>query len=368
MSKSQKKITDQILDDAPCGYLQIDSVGAVMRINNTLSKWLGHTADEALKTDTIEDLFNMGGKIYCQTHFLPLLKMQGEISEINLNMLRSDTSTFPVLINAKKDRLQSSQKETFSVFVVDITQRKLYENELLIERKKAEESAGRLKQVNNDLEQFAYIASHDLQSPLRTIIGMINLLEKKKIIEPGSAGEKLFSLIKSNANQMRLMVRDLLDYSKVDHEESDFSSVSIADVCHKAIDLLSEDVEKNQAQFDISEMPVISGSELQLVRLFKNLFENSIKYRSKADPVIVVTQNTTENYYHMRVEDNGIGFDNEHAIKIFSFMKRLHSKDAIPGTGIGLSACKRIMNNHGGTISAESEPGKGSVFKLQFPR
>lgn len=368
MSVNQKKITDQILDDAPCGYLQINSFGAILRLNNTLSKWLGYTEKEAQEADSIADLFNMGGKIYCQTHLLPLLNMQGEISEINLSMVRRDTSTFPVLINAKKDTSQPVKAETFSVFVVDITQRKQYESELLKERKKAVESAERLKQVNNDLEQFAYIASHDLQSPLRTIIGMINLLEKKKIIEPGSQAEKLFSLIKSNSNQMRLMVRDLLDYSKVDNDQSDLSPVCLTKACHKAIDLLSDDIKKNQAKFNISDMPVISGSEAQLVRLFKNLFENSIKYRSEDHPVIVVTLNTSENYYHIRVKDNGIGFDNEHATKIFSFMKRLHSKDTIPGTGIGLSACKRIMTNHGGSISAESELGKGSVFKLRFPR
>lgn len=366
MSERKKKITDQLLDNAPCGYLQIDSGGSILRINKTLLRWLGFEAEEEIENRSIEDLFSMGGKIYCQTHMLPLLQMQGEISEINLNMAGRNSVTFPVLINAKKDALEPDQMDTFSVFVIDITQRKMYESELLKERKKAEGAAQSLKQVISDLEQFAYTASHDLQSPLRTISGMIDLLEKKKIIEPGSEEEKLFSLIKRNSNQMRLMVRDLLEYSKVDDNQSNHSPVSIEEVCRQAIDLLRDDVEKNRVVFDIAEMPVIMGSKSQLVRLFQNLFENAIKYRSAVDPVIVVTHSTTKESYQILVKDNGIGLEEKHVTEIFTFMKRLHSSEKVPGTGIGLTACKRIMRNHGGSIIAESEPGKGSVFKLQF--
>lgn len=368
MSEMKNKVTDQLLDNAPCGYLQIDRGGKILWINNTLRKWLGYDPQEAFNTHFIEDLFTMGGKMYCQTHLLPLLQMQGELSEINLTMVAKGSTPLPTLISAKRDVLKQGKTQTFSVFVVDITQRKMYEGELLKERKKAEAALQRLTQINNDLEQFAHTASHDLQSPLRTISGMIYLLQKKKIIEPGSEGEKLFNLIKSNSNQMRTMVRDLLEYSKVDDGPSNFCPVSIEEVCRKAIDLLRDDVEKKRAKFDISDMPVITGSKSQLVRLFQNLFENSIKYRSEKDPVIVVTKTTTMDYFEIEVEDNGIGFDMEHASTIFFFMKRIHNHTDIAGTGIGLSACKRIMENHGGSISAASEPGEGSVFKLRFPR
>lgn len=364
----KKKIINQLLDNAPCGYLQIANDGAIVRINNTLRRWLGYEINEKLEVRLIEDLFSMGGKIYCQTHLLPLLQMQGEVSEINLTMTGRNATTFPVLINAKKDAHKMDTKQTFSVFILDITQRKMYESELLTERKKAQEALEKLKQINSDLEQFAYIASHDLQSPLRTISGMIGLLEKKKIIKPGSEGEKLFSLIKSNSDQMKLLVGDLLEYSKVDDNQSDFSSVSIEAVCQEAIDLLRDDVEKNQVVFKVSKMPIIRGSRPQLVRLFKNLFENSIKYRSEAAPVIVVTQNSTSKTHEIIISDNGIGFDKKYATEIFSFMKRLQTKENISGTGIGLSACKRIMRNHGGLISAKSEPGEGADFKLQFTK
>ncbi len=347
---------DQLLEHAPCGYLQIDRGGEIVRINHTLRRWLGH------QPRFFEDLLSMGGKIYWQTHLMPLLNMKEEISEINLTMVGTNDVSIPVLINAKKD------KDIYSIFVVNITQRKRYEQELLIERRKAEDIAQRLKQVNNDLEQFANTASHDLQSPLRTISGMIDLIEKKKLIKPGSVESNLFSLIKRNANQMRLMVRDLLTYSKEEDVAPEHVQVLIEEVCREAIDLLKEDVEKTQAVFTISEMPILIGSKSQLVRLFQNLFENSIKYRSDAAPVIVVSHHTANDVDHIHVKDNGIGFEMNQATEIFSFMKRLHSADQIPGTGIGLSSCKRIMKHHGGSISAESVPGKGSVFKLEFPR
>lgn len=367
MNKINAEIKNQLLDNAPCGYLQIDGGGAILNMNKSLRMWLGFETDEALDIHELGDLFSMGGKIYCQTHLLPLLQMQGEISEINLTMERKNSTTFPTLINAKKDDTQLDETPTFSVFVVNITQRKMYENELLKARKKADDAVQRLKQANSDLEHFAYTASHDLQSPLRTISGMIHLLEKKKIIEPGTEGEALFSLIKSNSNQLRLMVRDLLEYSKVDDNLPEHSPISIKEVCQQAINMLQVDIENNQAVFEISEMPVVSGSKSQLVRLFQNLFENSIKYRSERAPVIAVTSEKTEDYYQILVKDNGLGFDMKSATEIFSFMKRLHTANNIPGTGIGLSACKRIIANHDGTISAESELGKGSVFKLQFP-
>lgn len=368
MTENAEKAAGQLLDNAPCGYLQIDRNGAVLRMNNTLRRWLGYEADEEIGPCLVEDLFSVGGKIYCQTHLLPLLQIQGEVSEINLTMIAKNAVRFPTLVNAKKDADETSEEQTFSVFIVDITQRKNYERELLKERQKAENAVQKLKQANNDLEQFAHIASHDLQGPLRTISGLISLMEKKKIIEPGFEAQKLFSLIKSNSSRMNLMVRNLLEYSKVDDNQSDFSPVSIEDICQQALELLREDVEKSQAIVNISEMPVIAGSKPQLIRLFQNLFENSIKYRSEKPLVIDITLNTTDDFYHIQVKDNGIGFEMEYATKVFSFMKRLHSNDDIPGTGIGLTGCKRIMRNHQGSINVESEPGKGSVFKLQFPR
>lgn len=368
MREIKRDITEQLLDNAPCGYVQINSSGVILKINNTLRKWLGYDRDEMMEIHSLQDLFNMGGKIYCQTHMLPMLQMQGEISEINLTMSGRNATTFPALVNAKKDAHETGKVQTFSVFVLDITQRKLYENELLKERKNAELAMERLQQVNIDLEQFAFTASHDLQSPLRTIAGMISLLEKRKIIEPGSEGEKIFSLIKINTNQMRILVHDLLEYAKTDDSQQNYVLVSLTEVCKKAIDLLSDDVEKSKALFDIAEMPIIRGSKSQLVRLFKNLFENSIKYRSALDPVIVVTHHTSYENHHIQIKDNGIGFEKEYAIEIFSFMKRLHTNEDIQGTGIGLAACKRIMKNHGGSISAESTPGEGSVFKLRFQK
>lgn len=346
----------------------MDKHGSILAMNSTLREWLGYNAEEEVDAHSIEDLFSVGGKIYFQTHVLPLLQMQGNVSEINITFTGKNAVTFPALINAKKDASKPGKEQTYSVFALDITQRKIYENELLIERKKAEETADRLRQINNNLEQFAHTASHDLQAPLRTISGMIYLLEKKNYIDPDSEAEELFSLIKRNAEQMALMVKGLLEYSRVGSGMSDLKTVSVNKICRKTMEMLSDDIEKTGAEFHISDLPDIQGSEPQLVRLFQNLFENAMKYRSDAEPVIEITMNETQDSYHLRVKDNGVGFEDDKTDEIFSFMNRLHTDKNIPGSGIGLTTCKRIMENHGGTITAESEPGKGSVFVLEFPK
>ena len=251
--------------------------------------------------------------------------------------------------------------------MLDYTQRKQYELELKKAREKAEQTVQRLKQVNQELGQFAYTASHDLQAPLNTISGLMSLMEENGYFSPESEGKKFFSLIKSNTHRMKLMIKDLLEYSKIDGDELEFEAVSLNEVCEFALEMIREQVNKNNATFIIPELPKIHGDKIQLVRLFQNLFGNAIKYRSIADPLIKVRFENNGDEIKVLVKDNGIGFEMAYADQVFGFMKRLHSHDSISGTGIGLSACKRILEIHGGSIGARSAPGKGSTFYFTLP-
>ena len=235
-------------------------------------------------------------------------------------------------------------------------------------RKEAEQTVQRLKQINEDLEQFAYIASHDLQAPTSTISGLIGLLEKKVRFPIGSEEEKYMTLIKSNAQRMKLMVQDLLEYAKIDGKEVEFEEVSLSEACEIAIEMIKNQVNESDADIDIHKLPVVIGDKIQLVRLFQNLFSNAIKYRSNATPKIDVGFEHHGDEIKVFVRDNGMGFEQRFANQIFGFMKRLHSHDSIPGTGVGLAACKRITEFHKGTIYAESELGKGSTFYFILPK
>lgn len=359
---------EDLYQNAPFGYMTVRSDGLIVNINATLLKWLGFEWEEILLQKSFQDLLDMGGKIYFETHMMPKLQMQGEISEINIELKGKDPIKLPTLVNARRILDRSADEPYFRFSILNITLRKQYELELIKAKKTAEKTVKQLKQINQGLEQFAYIASHDLQAPLRTISGLIGLLEKKGHFPIGSDVATYFSLIKSNAQRMKAMVDDLLDYSKIDGEEIIFEEFPLNEACDIALQMIAYQVKENRADITIPELPMVTGNKLQLARLFQNLFGNAIKYRSEKDPVIQLEFEEKRDEITVFVKDNGMGFDQELADQIFEFMKRLHSPDSIPGTGIGLSACRRILEIHGGTIGVTSEPGKGSTFYFTLPK
>lgn len=359
---------EDLYQNAPFGYLSMREDGLIININGTLLDWLDYERDEIVYQKPFQELLGMGGKIYFETHMLPLLQMQGEISEINIELKTKESIKLPTLVNAKRIPARSGSQSVYRLSVLDITQRKQYELELKKAREKAEQTVKRLKQVNEDLEQFAYTASHDLQAPLNTISGLMGLLELNGYFPDGSEGKKYFSLIKSNAERMKMMIKDLLEYSKIDGDELEFDEVSLNEVCGYALEMIENQVNESNATFLIAELPIVFGDKIQLVRLFQNLFSNAIKYRSEKDPVIKVEFEENADEITVFVKDNGMGFKQEFADQVFGFMKRLHTHSSISGTGIGLSACKRILEIHGGTIGAKSEPGIGSNFFFSLPK
>ncbi|WP_373521884.1 ATP-binding protein [Aquiflexum sp.] len=359
---------EDLFQNAPFGYMSMREDGLIVNINATLLDWLDYERDEIVYQKPFQDLLGIGGKIYFETHIMPLLKMQGEVSEINIELKTKESTKLPTLINARRILDRSGYQPVYRFSVLDITQRKQYELELKKAREKAEHTVQRLKQINQDLEHFAYTASHDLQAPLNTISGLMSLLDQDGYFPDDSDGKKYFTLIKSNAKRMKLMIKDLLEYSKIDGKEIEFEEVSLNEVCGIALEMIENQVNENNATFIISELPKIEGEKIQLVRLFQNLFGNAIKYRSEAKPVIKVEFDDKGDQISVFVKDNGMGFEQVHADQVFGFMKRLHTHDKIQGTGIGLSACKRILEIHGGTIGAKSEPGMGSTFYFTLPK
>ncbi|SDA58754.1 PAS domain S-box-containing protein [Algoriphagus alkaliphilus] len=359
---------EDLYQNAPFGYMTVRADGLIVNVNATLLKWLGYEWEEILLQKSFQDLLDMGGKIYFETHMMPMLLMQGEISEINIELKGKASIKLPTLVNASRIHDQSALETYFRFSILDITQRKSYELELIKARQEAEQTIQRLKQINAELEQFASIASHDLQAPLRTISGLIGLSEKKGHFPVDSEVTKYFSLIKRNAQRMKLMIGDLLEYARIDSEELPFEEFSLNEACEIGLEMIDDQVKESNAVITIPELPMVIGNKLQLARLFQNLFGNSIKYRSESDPVIRVAFEEKNDEIRVFVKDNGMGFEEDLADQVFGFMKRLHSHDSIPGTGIGLSACKRILAIHGGTIGATSEPGKGSTFYFTLPR
>lgn len=240
------------------------------------------------------------------------------------------------------------------------------------ERLQIEENLKRLNEElersNQELQQFAYIASHDLQEPLRTVVGFVELLQRRYQDKlDRDANDFIDHAVKGTA-RMQAMINDLLDYSRVQTRGSPFKEVSMDEALSRALANLETSIKESEAVITKSgPLPVVFGDRQQLVRLWQNLISNAIKFRGPDRPDIQISAQKQENEFLFAVKDNGIGVDPRYLEKIFLIFQRLHGREKYPGTGIGLAICKRIVERHGGRIWAESEPGRGSTFYFTLP-
>lgn len=239
-----------------------------------------------------------------------------------------------------------------------------------------------LQRSNRDLEQFAYVASHDLQEPLHKIKAFGDRLRAKEQANLSEDGVRMLEKINGFAQRMQRLIDDLLEYSRVTSHKLELTQVSLSAALQEAISSLSEQIENSSATISYKDLPTITGYPTQLARMFQNLISNSIKYaRSGVPPVIQVSytiekgktiQNVRpgdeeKDFLHLTISDNGIGFDQQYADKIFVIFQRLHGKSEYEGTGIGLSVVKAVVSNHQGYIQASGKENEGAEFKLFFP-
>jgi PAS domain S-box-containing protein len=226
-----------------------------------------------------------------------------------------------------------------------------------------------LETSNIELQQFAYVASHDLQSPLRSISGFVQLLKmdyEEKLDD--QARDYIRRTVQSIA-QMQTLIRDLLSYSRVDARSRPFVPVPLVDVFHGSVSLLESSIRDAGAQVTCDELPVVLGDSSQLAQLMQNLIGNGLKYHGTEPPHVHVSAQpgVKNNEWIVSVRDNGIGIDPKYFTRIFEIFKRLHDQKEYPGTGIGLAVCRRVVERHGGAIWVESEPGHGSTFRFSIP-
>lgn len=226
-----------------------------------------------------------------------------------------------------------------------------------------------LRQINEDLQQFSYAASHDLKEPLRTVTNYLQLIRSRysgRILDAEAAG--LFDFAVGGAKRMHALVEALLDYSRTGEVgEGTLQAVSLEPLVRDAIRNLESSISECGAEITVGELPVVRGNPLHLTQLFENLIGNAIKYRSKQPPRVALTARESGQEWTFSVEDNGIGIPREYQAQIFGIFKRLHG-DEYPGTGIGLATCKKIVERHGGSIWVESGEGQGAKFCFTLPR
>jgi PAS domain S-box-containing protein len=231
--------------------------------------------------------------------------------------------------------------------------------------KRAEE----LTASNSELERFAYVASHDLQEPLRVITSFLQLLDKKYSENLDEKAREYIAYAVEGSIRMRQLIRELLHYSRLDAGRKIRSSVNLNDVVPEVVNNLKSSITENKATLTIDPLPVINANKAQMVQLFQNLISNSLKYRKKDQyPRIAITASENDAYHRISVADNGIGISPVFHKRIFEMFQRLHTRDEYSGTGIGLAICKKIVDHHNGFIEVHSSEGSGSIFIINLPK
>lgn len=273
---------------------------------------------------------------------------------------RKDGSEFPVEISLSPLR---SVTETFIISIIrDITARKASEARL-------RSIAADLERSNRELEQFAYVASHDLQEPLRMVASYTQLLARRYKGKLDSDADEFIGFAVDGARRMQELINDLLAYSRVGSRPLERQSVDTSQLVDQVINDLRAAIEDSGACVTHDELPTMTADPAQLRQLFQNLIANAIKFhRAGVGPVAQISAGREGGDWTFSVSDNGIGIEPQYMERIFLLFQRLHSRAEYPGTGIGLAICKRIVERHGGTIRVESEPGRGTRFKFTLPQ
>ncbi len=262
----------------------------------------------------------------------------------------------PIFIEGQALTIFGDGKVTGSqAFLRNVTERKKTEE-------KIKEYTEELKTSNSELERFAYVASHDLQEPLRMVSSFLTLLEKRIAEQLDETGRQYIHFAVDGALRMKTLIQDLLLYSRVGSNKEGFTPVGLNEVMQYTVRVLDENIKETGTEITVNPLPVIVANKTLISQLFVNLIGNAIKYHGDKKPEIRIGCNEEAGQWVFYVKDNGIGIDPDYFEKIFIIFQRLHGNGKYSGTGIGLAICKKIVETHKGKIWVESEAGRGSTF------
>lgn len=358
---------EELYHDAPCGYASFKNDGTIYNINATLLKWLGFDRDEILEKKKIYELFNMGGKLFFETHFFPLIRIQGFANEINFEIRKKDNSTFPALINVKEIKGSASTENRYRASVYDISDRKKYGQELYNAKIKAEKTA-------KDKADFLATISHEIRTPLNGVLGIGNLLAKTSL----TAKQKEFvDILKLSSENLLGLVNNLLDLSKLEAqalhlEKKPFAIRTVVNsIIHtfelkckeKGIQLLAE-IDENIPNY-------IIGDPIKLNQVLTNLIGNAIKFT--CDGYVKLLLNPGKNRENkldleFKIIDTGTGIPENKLQSIFEEFSQANYdlNSEYGGTGLGLSISQQLLRLHDSEIKVKSEIDKGSEFSFNI--
>lgn len=344
------------------GIVRTTIDGRILECNQTYCDMLDYTEDQLQKL-TYQEITDLKWQEIERKVTEEQIIKRGYTDHYEKEYIRKDGQRVPVSVRAWMARDEDGVPSELWGILRDITKQKQAEMEL-------DKILEDLKRSNTELEQFAYIASHDLQEPLRKIISFGERLVSR-------AGENLdvrsrdyLQRMTNAADRMQNLINSLLHYSRVTTRGKDFHPVRLDRVIEEVLEDIEVKIQRTKATIEVDSMPMVQADKIQMRQLFQNLISNAVKFARENVPPVVQIQCKTldEQFYKITVRDNGIGFEKEYAEKIFIPFKKLHSRSEYEGTGIGLSICDKIVKRHGGTITAHSIPGEGSTFTIILPQ
>ncbi|NYB27868.1 MAG: PAS domain S-box protein [Methanobacteriaceae archaeon] len=389
-----------IIDNLQDAYMRDNNEGLITMVSPSSARMYGYGSPEKMIDLPIISLYkNPEDRKFLLTE----LKKQGKLDDYESEGLRTDGSSFPVSMNVQFHYDEQSKIKGTEVLVRDMTIRKkaeeinhkMLENEqqlteelnttneelkatteelqtsneeLMLAQTSLRELVDKLRNSNKELEQFAYVASHDLQEPLRMVASFTQLLERRYKGQMDEDADEFIEFIVEGANRMKDLINDLLAFSRLNTEAKEFEKILMKLTLYDVLTNLKPTIKENNARITHDPLPTIKGEPSQINQLLQNLIANGIKFHGNKPPKIHISAQEFEKEWLFSVTDNGIGIDPDYQTQIFNIFKRLHTKEEYPGTGIGLAICKRIVERHGGSIWVESEEGKGSTFYFTIPQ
>lgn len=354
--RSSEEITRLIMNSALDAIICIDTNGCITVWNPQAEKIFGWIESEVkgcrLSEIIVPERYRAGHeaglKRYVSTGEQKMLNTLIQITAMHRN-----GKEFPIELTVIP--MHQNDNDFFCAFIRDVTERKEAEA-------RQKEYADDLKKKNTEMEQFVYVASHDLQEPLRTVSSFVELLKKHYKGETDENATKYMNFITDASARMQQLVKDLLEYSRLGRERI-LEPIDCNHVVHQVLSDLTTAVQESHAVINIDLLPTLSGYATEMKQLFQNLISNSLKFRKQGKPLVInISAMPREDHWQFEVVDNGIGIEERNWERIFIIFKRLHTKNEYQGTGIGLAHCKKIAELHNGRIWVNSTLGEGSTF------
>jgi PAS domain S-box-containing protein len=356
-SEKKFRVLAETANDA---IVSSDGRGSIIYFNKTAERIFGYCAREVFGVP-LALLMPEG----CHDHekqgieqFMSTAEAEEVGKPVELVGKRKDGSEFPIELSLAS--WKTGDDRYFTAIIRDITERKQIHNTLA-------ERAAALTRSNQELEQFAYVASHDLQEPLRMITGYTQLLAKRYHGKLDQDADEYITYAVDGAKRMQTLINDLLAYSRVGTRGKEFARTECEAILKTSLTNLQVAIQESGAVVTHDALPVVVCDGGQIGQLLQNLIGNAIKYRNSRAPEIHVGCKPEDDRWLFWVKDNGIGIDPEYAERIFAIFQRLHTREEYPGTGIGLAVCKKIVERHGGSIWVDSALGKGATFHFTLP-